>query len=143
MSRLKTVLALIVVVLVVIFAVQNHAPVQIDFLMYHVSVSHALVIVLSAAIGVIVGLIVGLNSSFRESRTAKELNKKQNELQQNVSDAETENQRLTGQVDSLNQQIVSLNAQIESLQAQLAASSSVSHELKESDFNDSIDALDI
>ncbi|MDO5062655.1 MAG: lipopolysaccharide assembly protein LapA domain-containing protein [Peptostreptococcaceae bacterium] len=140
MSRIKTIFALIAVVLVAVFAVQNHAPVPINFLMYQVAVSHALVIVVSVAIGVIIGLIVGLNSSVKDSRVAKELNKKQTELQKSLSDAEAENQQLVGQIESLNTQINALNAQIEALQMQANVAGST---VQPADFNDSIDSMDI
>lgn len=132
MSRIKTIFALIAVVLVAVFAVQNHAPVDIRFLMYSVSVSHALVIVISVAVGVIVGLIVGLNSSFQAARNAKALNKNQVELQQNVSSVESENQRLLGKIDELNAQIATLEARLENATFVSTA-----------DFNDSIDSMDI
>ncbi|MDO5096732.1 MAG: lipopolysaccharide assembly protein LapA domain-containing protein [Peptostreptococcaceae bacterium] len=132
MSRVKTVLALIAVVLVAIFAVQNSDPVVIRFIVWETTVSHALIIVGGVAIGVLIGLLVGLNSSFQASRVAKEMNKNQNELTKNMNDMDAENKRLAAEVEVLRKELES--AKQVKVQADAVAPS---------DFNDSIDSMDI
>ncbi len=135
MSRVKTILALIGVILVAVFAVQNYQAAVIRFLVYEVSVSLALIIVLTTAIGVIIGLIVGLNSSFKASKNARELNKQQTTLQKSMEQTDLENKKLLGQIDNL-------NAQLAALQQQLAAASNAPLPSAQ-DFNDSVDSLEI
>lgn len=132
MSRVKTVLALIAVVLVAVFAVQNSDPVVIHFIVWEFTVSHALIIVVSVVVGVLIGLLVGLNSSFQASRVAKEMNKSQIELTKNLNDMEAENKRLIAEVEVLHKELES--AKQANIQQDVVAPS---------DFNDSIDSMDI
>lgn len=136
MARVKTILALIATVFIVIFAIQNHAEVVIKFLVWQLTLSQALVIVLTTAIGVIIGLIVGLNSSFKASKNARELNKSQVELHKTMEAKDLENKKLMGQAENLKAQIEQLNQQIQQLQAQGSP-------VTAQDFNDSVDSLDI
>lgn len=124
MSRVKTIVTLIAIVLVSIFAVQNYEEVIIKFLVYNISVSQALIIVLSAAIGVVIGLIVGLNSSFKANKNAKELSKSHTETQKKSTQLEEENKKLLVQIGELQAQVAELSAPKEA-------------------FNSGVDSLDI
>lgn len=104
MSRFKTIIALIFAVGVALFAVQNYEEVIIKFLFYNIKVSQALVIVLSTAFGVIIGLIAGLNSSFRASKSVKQMNKETAEAQQKITALENENKQLKDEVKTLTSQ---------------------------------------
>lgn len=104
MSRFKTIIALIFAVGVALFAVQNYEEVIIKFLFYNIKVSQALVIVLSTAFGVIIGLMAGLNSSFRASKSVKQMNKETAEAQQKITALENENKQLKDEVKTLTSQ---------------------------------------
>ncbi len=138
MSRVKTIIALVAIVLVVIFALQNSADTALKFMLWQLKISQALLIVCIAAIGVIIGLVVGLNSSLKASKNAKELNKSQAELQRMIEAKDLENKKLMGQADNLNAQIENLNNQVQQLQSQLQNPG-----VTPQDFNDSVDALEI
>lgn len=95
-----TILALIFAIIVAIFAISNAGPVDISFLYWHYSISQALVILLSAAIGAIIVGIIGLFGQIRYSVTikslknrVKELEKEKEELNQKV--IELQNYKLT------------------------------------------------
>ncbi len=104
MSRFKTIIALIFAVGVALFAVQNYEAVIIKFLFYNIKVSQALVIVLSTAFGVIIGLMAGLNSSFRASKSVKQMSKETSEAQQRITALENENKQLKDEVKALDSQ---------------------------------------
>ncbi|AIS52104.1 hypothetical protein TKV_c09250 [Thermoanaerobacter kivui] len=75
------ILALIFAILVAIFAISNAGPVDISFLYWHYSISQALVILLSAAIGAIIVGIIGVFGQIRYSVTIKGLNNRIKELE--------------------------------------------------------------
>ncbi len=104
MSRFKTIIALIFAVGVALFAVQNYEEVIIKFLFYNIKVSQALVIVLSTAFGVIIGLMAGLNSSFRASKSVKQMSKETSEAQQKITALENENKQLKDEIKALTSQ---------------------------------------
>ncbi|GAB1475872.1 hypothetical protein MASR2M70_07040 [Bacillota bacterium] len=56
----KFVLSLIFALVVALFAIQNAGVVNVDFLVWNVSISQALIILLSAVVGAIVGALLGL-----------------------------------------------------------------------------------
>lgn len=108
MSRIKTIFTLIIIVLLSIFAVQNYATASIKFLMYSVDVSLAIVIVLSAAIGVIIGLVVGLNRSIKDSISMKNLTKEQDKIQEFSTKLNDENMELREKIESLESELSEL-----------------------------------
>ena len=76
-----TILALIFAIIVAIFAISNAGPVDISFLYWHYSISQALVILLSAAIGAIIVGTIGLFGQIRYSVTIRGLNNRIKELE--------------------------------------------------------------
>ncbi|MDK2815295.1 MAG: hypothetical protein PWP18_1208 [Thermoanaerobacter sp.] len=97
-----TILALIFAIIVAVFAISNAGPVDISFLYWHYSISQALVILLSAAIGAIIVWIIGLFGQIRYSVTIrglniriKELEKEKEELNQKI--IELQNYKLAGE----------------------------------------------
>lgn len=56
----KFILSLIFALIVALFAIQNAASVDVDFLFWHISVSQALVILLSAFFGAIITKLLSL-----------------------------------------------------------------------------------
>jgi len=94
MAQFKIITILGVVVLVTLFAVQNSANVVIKFLTYNFTVSQALIIILSVAVGVIIGLLVGLTRTFKASKNIKKLSKDNTDVQSRILNLENENQDL-------------------------------------------------
>ncbi|NNG67418.1 LapA family protein [Caldanaerobacter subterraneus] len=76
-----TILALIFAIIVAIFAISNSGPVDISFLYWHYSMSQALVILLSAAVGAIIVGIIGVFGQIRYSATIRGLNNRIKELE--------------------------------------------------------------
>ncbi|MGB9780082.1 LapA family protein [Caldanaerobacter sp.] len=76
-----TILVLIFAIIVAVFAISNSGPVDISFLYWHYSMSQALVILLSAAIGAITVGIIGIIGQIRYSTTIKGLNNRIKELE--------------------------------------------------------------
>ncbi|HHW56906.1 MAG TPA: DUF1049 domain-containing protein [Clostridia bacterium] len=76
-----TILALIFAIIVAIFAIYNAGPVDIKFLHWQYSISQALVILLSTAIGAIIVGIIGVFAQIKYSTTIRGLNNKIKELE--------------------------------------------------------------
>lgn len=68
MLRLSLVIALIIAVLAVVFALQNTVPIVVSFLPWEFQGSLALVLLLTLALGVLIGLLVSVPSVFSRSR---------------------------------------------------------------------------
>ena len=76
--HLSFVFALLLSILITIFAIANSTTVMINFLFTQVPVSQALVIFISAAVGALVVLIFSL---MREFKLKRNLKKKKNEIE--------------------------------------------------------------
>ena len=72
--------ALILAVLMVVFALQNAVPVTITFLSWRFEGSLALVLILSFAAGAVLGLLAALPSFIRKSRTISSQQRKIQDL---------------------------------------------------------------
>jgi len=68
MLRLSLILALIIAILAVVFALQNAHPITIQFLFWQIQGSLALVVLLTAALGAVVGLLVSVPNVIRRNR---------------------------------------------------------------------------
>lgn len=68
MLRLSLILAMIIAVLAVIFALQNSVPIVINFLPWEFQGSLALILLITLVLGVLIGLLVSVPSIFRRSR---------------------------------------------------------------------------
>jgi putative membrane protein len=110
MAQFKIITILIGLVLVTVFAVQNSANVIIKFLIYHFTVSQALIIILSVAVGVVIGLMVGLTRNFKTSKNIKKLSRENTDVQTKISSLETENENLLLKNNELKQKIESLSS---------------------------------
>ena len=110
MAQFKIITILIGLVLVTVFAVQNSANVIIKFLIYHFTVSQALIIILSVAVGVVIGLMVGLTRNFKTSKNIKKLSRENTDVQTKISSLETENENLLLKNNELQQKIESLSS---------------------------------
>lgn len=86
--RFLIVVALLLSLLVTIFAVQNNQPTTVKFLVWSVDGSSALVLMVTLLLGILIGVLLMLPGSLRgRLRTG--------ELQRNLRDAETQNRTTT------------------------------------------------
>lgn len=89
----KFVLALIFALIVAVFALQNAAPVEISFLTMELSISQALVILLSAAFGALAVLLLSLvrwikykSKIINQTKTISALEQENRQLKLQVED---------------------------------------------------------
>lgn len=90
----KFIFSLILAVLVAIFAIQNSAAVPVNFIVYHLEISQALIILISAIIGAIIAFSLGLMKQFNLNKTIKEKDKQIRNLEMSVAKLEIENGEL-------------------------------------------------
>ena len=64
--KTKLILTLVAVVFVVLFVLQNTAVVEIHFLLWHLSMSRSLLIVVFVAVGVVIGWLLRSNVSIKK-----------------------------------------------------------------------------
>jgi putative membrane protein len=69
------ILALILAIIVTIFAVQNNTQININFLAWDVDGSLALILMITFALGIFIGLLVTAPAWFRRVRQSAELKK--------------------------------------------------------------------
>jgi putative membrane protein len=69
------ILALILAIIVTIFAVQNNTPENIKFLAWEIKGSLALILMITFALGILIGLLVSTPAWFRRVRQSAELKK--------------------------------------------------------------------
>jgi len=100
----KFVLALVFALIVAIFALQNAGAVDISFLNLELSISQALVILISAFFGALVVLMLSLVRWIRHQSKLKNLTKTVNSL-------ETENKQLKMKLDDFTKKIDVLEQQ--------------------------------
>jgi lipopolysaccharide assembly protein A len=74
--RLFIVLALLIAIAIVLFALQNSSVVTISFLSFHYSGSLALIVVALFASGLLAGLLISLPSLLRKSSALREQKRK-------------------------------------------------------------------
>jgi uncharacterized integral membrane protein len=74
--RLFLILALLLAVVVAIFAVQNNTPITVSFLVWTLDGSMALVLIITLAFGFLIGLLVSTPSAIRNRFRVNELTKK-------------------------------------------------------------------
>ncbi|MFN2273569.1 MAG: lipopolysaccharide assembly LapA domain-containing protein [Anaerolineales bacterium] len=79
--RIFLVLALILSLLVTIFAVQNNASIEISFLRWNVTGSLALVLMLTLVLGIMVGVMIMLPGSVRARLAARDERKRKQGLE--------------------------------------------------------------
>lgn len=89
--QLKFILSLILSIVVAMFAIQNSAAVPVNFFIYHLEISQALIILISAIIGAIIAFSLGLMKQFSINKTIKEKDKKIHELEVSITKLELEN----------------------------------------------------
>ena len=75
------ILAIILAVIAVIFALQNSEPTALSFLAWDLVLPLALIILTSFAIGALVALLLTIPGTFRRKRLISSLNKEKKQLQ--------------------------------------------------------------
>lgn len=85
MLRLWLILALVIAILVVIFAVQNAFAITISVLIWQFQGSLALVLLLTLALGAIAGLLVSIPGLIRRNQEIASQKKRIAELQGNLT----------------------------------------------------------
>ncbi len=85
------IVALLIAVLAIIFAVQNAAPVTVTFLLWQFQGSLALILLLTFVLGVMVALLAVLPGIVRRSREIAGYKKKLAEVQRLTEPAEQKN----------------------------------------------------
>ncbi|MGH2619741.1 MAG: LapA family protein [Anaerolineales bacterium] len=85
--RALVALALILALLVTIFAVQNNADTSVKFLAWSVRGSAALVLMITLSVGIVVGLLLMIPGSVRNRLKVAELNRQLKALEHDLQDA--------------------------------------------------------
>lgn len=80
-------LALLLAILVTIFAVQNTVSVDITFLTWEIHGSLALILIITLALGILIGLLVSTPASIKRRLQLADLRKKQRSLEKDLIDA--------------------------------------------------------
>ena len=89
--RLFIILALLIAIAIVLFAVQNSAMVTISFLSFHYSGSLALIVVVLFALGLLAGLLISLPSLLKKHLALREHKKKIKRLEENMTRSSSSN----------------------------------------------------
>jgi uncharacterized integral membrane protein len=91
--QIYLVFAIIISVLAVIFAVQNTAPVEVNFILWKFTQPLAIVLLVSLAVGAVIALLTSMPTMIKDKWAGRTLRKKLGELQNQVEGLQTE---LTG-----------------------------------------------
>lgn len=78
--RILLLLALVLSLVVTVFAVQNNTPVKVAFLGWNVTGSQALILMITFAIGIIIGVIVMLPMSIKARLSAHDERRQKRDL---------------------------------------------------------------
>ena len=79
--QLQLILAIIVAILAVVFALQNAVPITVSFLTWRFESSLALVLLITVALGVIMSLLVSVPSKIKRMKLISSQKKKLQELE--------------------------------------------------------------
>jgi len=88
--RILLLLALILSLIVTVFAVQNNAPIAVSFLSWDVSGSLALILMVTFAVGILIGILVMIPSSIRARLSARDERKRKQNLEQQLERTKAE-----------------------------------------------------
>jgi len=85
--RIYLILALLLAIIVTIFAVQNNEPVDVSFLTFELNGSLALVLMITLALGIIIGILVSAPSSLRRRMEIGGLKKNARRMEKDLASA--------------------------------------------------------
>ncbi len=128
MKNFKIVILLCAIILVAIFAVQNSAAVTIRFLTWHLNISQALIIIFSAALGVLIGLALSLIKSFHHNRDMKAANLQKADAQAKIEALERENLDLNTRVKLMRSELEKRNVETERMSEEITQEKTVQAE---------------
>ncbi len=111
------VIALLIAILAVIFALQNTVMVSITFLAWNIHGSLALVLLVTLAAGVVISLLASLPSLVRSRLTSRRQKKKLTALEAERNLYQQKAEEAGRDVTSLEEQVASLSAEYEKRQS--------------------------
>jgi lipopolysaccharide assembly protein A len=79
------VLALLIAIAIVFFALQNSAIVTVSFLSFHYDGSLALILVVVFTLGLFVGILIAIPSLLRKSSDLREQKRRVKQLEENIT----------------------------------------------------------
>lgn len=79
------VLALLIAIAIVLFALQNSAVVTVSFLLLHFNGSLALILVLVFTSGLLVGILISIPSLLRKNTDLREQKRRVKQLEQSIT----------------------------------------------------------
>ena len=82
--QLQLIVAIIVAILAVVFALQNAVPITVSFLTWRFESSLALVLLITLALGIIMSLLVSVPSMIKRKRMISGQKKKSRELESSL-----------------------------------------------------------
>ncbi len=85
--RIYLILALILAIIVTIFAIQNTEPIDVSFLTFELNGSLALVLLITLSLGIIIGILVSAPSSFRRRMEIGGLKKNVRQMEKDLTTA--------------------------------------------------------
>ena len=83
--RFFIVLALLIAIAIVIFALQNSAIVTVSFLSFHYNGSLALILVVVFTLGLLAGLLISIPSLLRKSSALREQKRRVKQLEESIT----------------------------------------------------------
>lgn len=88
MQYLLLIIALVIAIFSVIFALQNAVPIVVNLLVWEFESSLALVLLVTLGVGIIIGLLGATPSTVRKSMKISHQNKRIKQLQATIADHE-------------------------------------------------------
>jgi len=83
--RFLIVLALLIALVIVLFALQNSAIVTVSFLSFHYNGSLALILVVVFTLGFLAGILISIPSLLRKSSALREQKKRVKQLEESIT----------------------------------------------------------
>ncbi len=94
MATVYLILALVIAIIAVVFALQNTTTITISFIVWEVTGSLSLVLLVTLAIGVLIGLLFLSPSAIKSSLQASGQRKQLGALEKELADAKTQAQKM-------------------------------------------------
>ncbi len=110
MATIYLILALMIAIIAVIFALQNTAAITISFFLWEVSGSLALVVLVTLVFGVLVGWLFAAPSLVKGSFQGSNQRKRITALEKEISDYKINLEKLQGQVKLLEAELTAARA---------------------------------
>ncbi len=107
--RILTILALLIAITTVVFALQNSAPVAVQFLAWRAEDSMALVLLLTFTLGVLFGLLVSLPPILKGMQKRGSLTRKIEQQKHHIEDLNRELSQLNQPTQSEHSPDLSMN----------------------------------